>query len=81
MRDRIFWKVIAICGILGLFAVAVGLCKNSHMSIWSLSSLANAADIPQPRRVSNGNTRWSTLGMMSQSLAKTEKSLLDQLKF
>ena len=42
MKDRIFWKVIAVGIVLGLFAIAFGLCGNSHMP--SLSTAAYAAD-------------------------------------
>jgi hypothetical protein len=44
MKDRIFWKVIAVGVVLGLFAVAYGLCMNSHVPSLSLSSPAYAAD-------------------------------------
>jgi hypothetical protein len=42
MKERFFWKVIAVGVVLGLFAVAYGLCKSSQVP--SLSSAAYAAD-------------------------------------
>lgn len=42
MKDRFFWRIIAVGVVLGLFAVAYGLCRNSHLP--SISSSAHAAE-------------------------------------
>ena len=44
MKDRVFWKVIAVGAVFGLFAIAYGLCRNGHVPPLSFSSPAYAAD-------------------------------------
>jgi len=43
MKDRVFWKVIAVGVVLGLFAVAYGLCRNSQLPSFSSSAYAAEA--------------------------------------
>jgi hypothetical protein len=64
MNDRIFWRVIAVVAVVGLFAVAYGLCKNSPLPSPSFSSFASADDfLPPP----------------SPSVEKVEKCLFESL--
>jgi len=49
MKDRVFWKVIAVGAVLGLFAIAYGLCRNNQVPVFSFSSPAYAADVTPQR--------------------------------
>ena len=44
MKDRLFWKVIAVGVVLGLFAIAYGLLKNSQSPSPPFASAAYAAE-------------------------------------
>ncbi|MGA2063256.1 MAG: hypothetical protein ABSG67_22525 [Thermoguttaceae bacterium] len=48
MKDSIFWRVIGVGLVVGLFMIGYGLCKNSQPSP-SLSSVAYA-DEPTPEK-------------------------------
>lgn len=44
MKDRIFWKVVAVAAVCGLFAVACGLFRGRQAPPLSFSSPASAAE-------------------------------------
>ena len=44
MKGRIFWRVIAVGVVLGLFAVAYGLCKNGQVLSPSFATAAYGAE-------------------------------------
>jgi hypothetical protein len=44
MKDSIFWRVIGVGVVVGLFMIGFGLCKNSQIPSPSFSSVAYAED-------------------------------------
>jgi len=64
MKDSIFWRVIGVGIVLGLFMIGYGLCKNNQVSAPSFSSAVYADDATPEKAVSKKSPLiFTTLGV------------------
>jgi hypothetical protein len=75
MKDSIFWRVIGVGIVAGLFMIGYGLCKNSQVSATSFSSAAYAEDAKPEKEVSK-DTRldFKSFGRVSHPELQFERA-------
>ena len=57
MKDSIFWRVIGVGVVVGLFMIGYGLCKNGQIASSSFSSVAYADDATPEQSKSGGSAQ------------------------